>query len=206
MSAFLRFPSLQEIAMALVDRVKNILLTPKTEWQVIDAESTTVGDLYKGYIIPLAAIGPIATAIGWTVFGMRVPFLGAYRTPIATALTSAVVQYIMTLIGVYVLAIIIDKLAPTFNGTSSMIQALKVAAYASTASWVAAIFGILPALSILSILGVYSLYLLYLGLPVLMKSPPEKSLSYTVVVILCAIVLFMVVGYVGTLFVRTPMG
>ena len=68
--------------MALVDRVKNILLTPKTEWQVIDAEPTTVADLYKGYIIPLAAIGPICTAIGWSVFGMRVPFLGTYRTPI----------------------------------------------------------------------------------------------------------------------------
>jgi tetrahydromethanopterin S-methyltransferase subunit C len=192
--------------MALVDRVKNILLTPKTEWQVIDAEPTTVGDLYKGYIIPLAAIGPIATAIGWTVFGMRVPFLGSYRTPIGTAITSAVVQYLMTLIGVYVLAIIIDKLAPTFNGTPSMIQALKVSAYSSTAAWVAGIFGLVPALSILSILGVYSLYLLYLGLPALMKSPPEKSLSYTVVVILSAIVLFMLIGYIGSMFVRGPMG
>jgi Yip1 domain len=192
--------------MALVDRVKNILLTPKTEWQVIDAEPTTVGDLYKGYIIPLAAIGPIATAIGWTVFGLRLPFMGAVRTPISTAITSAVVQYVMTLVVVYVLAIIIDKLAPSFNGTPNMIQALKVAAYSSTASWVAGIFGLIPALSILSILGVYSLYLLYLGLPVLMKSPPEKSLSYTVVVILSAIVLFMLVGYIGTMFVRGPMG
>jgi tetrahydromethanopterin S-methyltransferase subunit C len=192
--------------MALVDRVKNILLTPKTEWQVIDAESTTVGDLYKGYIIPLAAIGPIAQAIGWSVFGMRVPFLGSYRTPIGTAITQAVVTYVLTLIGVYVLAIIIDKLAPTFSGTPSQIQALKVSAYSSTASWVASIFTLIPALSILSILGVYSLYLLYLGLPVLMKSPAEKALSYTVVVILCAIVLFLVIGYITSLFVRVPMG
>lgn len=192
--------------MALADRVKNILLTPKTEWPVIDAEPTTVADLYKGYIMPLAAIGPIAQAVGWTVFGLRVPFLGTYRTPIGTALVSALVTYLLTLVAVYVLAIIIDKLAPTFNGTPSQIQALKVAAYSSTASWVAGIFMLIPALSMLSILGVYSLYLLYLGLPVLMKTPPEKALSYTVVVILAAIVLFMVIGLASTAFVRMPMG
>ena len=192
--------------MALADRVKNILLTPKTEWPVIDAEPTTVADLYKGYIMPLAAIGPIAQAVGWTVFGLRVPFLGTYRMPIGTALVSALVTYLLTLVAVYVLAIIIDKLAPTFNGTPSQIQALKVAAYSSTASWVAGIFQLIPALSMLSILGVYSLYLLYLGLPVLMKTPPEKALSYTVVVILAAIVLFMVIGLASTAFVRMPMG
>ena len=192
--------------MALVDRVKNILLTPRTEWQVIDAETTTVADLYKGYIIPLAAIGPICMAIGWSVFGLRVPFLGTYRPPMVNTLTTAVVQYVATLIGIYILAMIIDKLAPTFNGTPGMIQALKVAAYASTASWVAGIFGLVPALSFLGILGAYSLYLLYLGLPVLMKAPAEKALSYTVVVILCAIVLFMLIGFLTTSFVRTPMG
>jgi hypothetical protein len=192
--------------MALVDRVKNILLSPRTEWQVIDAESTTVADLYKGYIIPLAAIGPVSMAIGWSVFGMPVPFLGTYRPPIATTLTTAVIQYVATLVGVYILAIIIDKLAPTFNGTSSQIQGLKVAAYSYTAAWVAGIFSLIPALGILGILGVYSLYLLYLGLPVLMKAPAEKALSYTVVVILCAIVLFMLIGFLTMSFVRTPMG
>ncbi len=190
--------------MALVDRVKNILLTPRTEWDVIDAEPTTVADLYKGYIIPLAAIGPVAQAIGFSVFGMRLPFVGTYRTPVASAVTQAVVTFVLTLVMVYVLSIIIDKLAPTFAGTPNQIQALKVAAYSYTASWVAGIFLLVPALSLLSILGVYSLYLLYLGLPVLMKSPTEKALSYTVVVIIAAIVLFMIIGMVAGLFVGGP--
>jgi hypothetical protein len=101
---------------------------------------------------------------------------------------------------------VIDKLAPTFNGVSNQIQAFKVAAYSLTAAWIAGIFSLIPALSILSILGVYSLYLLYLGLPVLMKSPPEKALGYTVVVILCAIVLSILIGVVAGAFVRVPMG
>ena len=190
--------------MALVDRVKNILLTPRTEWEVIDAEPTTVADLYKGYIIPLAAIGPVAQAIGFSVFGMRLPFLGTYRTPVGTAVTQAVVTFVLTLVAVYVLSIIIDKLAPTFAGTPNQIQALKVAAYSYTASWIAGIFALVPALSFLAILGLYSLYLLYLGLPVLMKSPVEKALSYTAVVIIAAIVLFMIIGVVAGLFVGGP--
>ena len=190
--------------MALVDRVKNILLTPKTEWEVIDVEPTTVADLYKGYILPLAAIGPVAQAIGFSVFGMPVPFLGTYRMPVGTAVTQAIVTYVLTLVAVFVLALIIDALAPTFSGTPSRIQALKVAAYSYTASWVAGIFLLIPALSLLSILGVYSLYLLYLGLPVLMKAPKEKALTYTAVVVIAAIVLFMLIGFAAAAFMRVP--
>ncbi len=192
--------------MGLVDRVKRILLAPRQEWQVIDGEVTTPGDLYKGYIAPLAAIGPVAQAIGYSVFGLTLPFVGTYRTPVASAITSAVVAYVLTLVAVYVLALIIDALAPTFGGTKNQMQALKVAAYSSTASWVAGIFALIPALSLLSILGLYSLYLLYLGLPVLMKAPPEKAMGYTVVVILAAIVLFMLIGLVAGRFVAGPMG
>jgi hypothetical protein len=192
--------------MALPDRVKRILLTPKEEWRVIDTEPATVGSLYTGYIIPLAAIGPIAQAIGYSVFGVSLPFMGTYRTPIGSAITGAVVTFALTLVGVFVLALVIDALAPTFNGTRNQIQALKVAAYASTASWLAGIFALVPGLRVLGILGLYSLYLLYLGLPVLMKSPAEKALGYTVVVIIAAIVLFMLVGLVAGRFVAPAMG
>jgi Yip1 domain len=192
--------------MGLVDRVKNILLNPRQEWSVIDTEPATVGELYTGYIVPLAAIPPVAQAIGYSVFGVSVPFLGTYRTPIGSALSGALVTYVLTLAGTYVLALIIDALAPNFGGTKSQIQALKVAAYSSTASWVAGIFALIPGLRFLSILGLYSLFLLYLGLPVLMKTPPEKALGYTVVVILAAIVLFLVVGLVAGRFMSIPMG
>ncbi len=192
--------------MALLDRVKNILLTPKTEWAVIDAEPTTVADLYKGYIIPLAAIGPIAQAIGSAVFGYTVPFVGTYRVPLGSALTGAIVSYVLALAGVYVLSLIIDALAPTFTGTRNQSQALKDAAYSATASWLAGVFALVPALSFLALLGLYSFYLMYLGLPLLMKSPQEKALGYTVVVVVAAIVLFMVTGLVAGMFLGGPAG
>jgi hypothetical protein len=190
--------------MNLVERVKRILLSPRTEWEVIDAEPTTVAQLYTGYIALLAAIGPLAQLIGYSVFGISVPFIGTYRVPLGSAITSAIVAYVLALVGTYILALIIDALAPTFNGQRNQIQALKVAAYSSTASWVAGIFALVPGLRFLVILGVYSLYLLYLGLPVLMKSPKEKAMGYTVVVILAAIVLFMIIGVISSRFLRMP--
>lgn len=178
--------------MNLVERVKRILLSPQTEWEVIDTEQTTTTEIYTGYVMPLAAIGPIAQIIGFSVFG----FMG-YRVPIGRALSYAIATYVLTLAGTYVLALIIDALAPTFGGRPNRIQALKVAAYSSTAAWVASIFSLIPALSILGILGLYSLYLLYLGLPKLMKAPKDRALGYTLVVILLAIVLFVIIGAIA---------
>ena len=190
--------------MALVERVKRILLSPRQEWEVIDGEVTTPGALYTGYIMPLAAIGPVAQVIGYSVFGITVPFVGTYRVPIGSAITSAVVSYVLTLVGVYILALIVDALAPTFNGQRSQIQALKVVAYSSTASWVAGVFALIPGLRVLQILGLYSLYLLYLGLPVLLKSPRDRAFAYTVVVILAAIVIFVIIGMVAGALVSLP--
>ena len=187
--------------MNLLDRVKNILLNPREEWRVIDAEPATPAELYKEYIIPLAAVGPVASAIGSLVFGYHA-FGLSYRPPIGTVLSSTIVTYLLTLGGVYVLALIIDALAPHFGGTANQLQALKVAAYSSTASWVAGIFGLIPALSWLGILGLYSLYLLYLGLPVLMKAPEDKAAGYTAVIVIAAIVLFLVIGLVAGTFMQ----
>jgi hypothetical protein len=190
--------------MNLVERVKGILLKPKEEWQTISRETTTIPELYKTYIVILAAIGPVASIIGMSIVGMRLPFGGYFRLPITTAITSAVVNYILTLVGVYILALIIDALAPTFSGEKSITQAFKVAAYSFTPGWIVAIFTIIPVLGILGILGLYGLYLLYVGLPVLMKSPREKSVGYTIAVIIAALVIFLVIGYISSAFISYP--
>jgi hypothetical protein len=198
-------PLEQEETMALMDRAKNILFQPKQEWPVIDAEQASVAGLYTGYIIPLAAVGPLASVIGWSVFGLRVPFVGSMRIPIGFAVRNAVIVYVLGLVGVFVLSLIIDALAPTFGGQKNQIQALKVAAYSYTAAWVAGVFNLIPALAILGLLAaLYSLYLLYLGLPILMKAPQEKAVGYTAVVIIVAIVLYLVIGVVVAQFGWRP--
>jgi hypothetical protein len=181
--------------MNITERIKNILLKPKEEWLVIDTESTTVADLYKSYIVPLAAIGPVASIIGSLIGGGSLYY----------AITGAVVSYVLGLVGVYVIALIIDALAPTFSGQKNSVQALKVVAYAWTAFWLTGIFSLIPVLAILAILGLYSLYLLYLGLPVLMKVPQDKALGYTVVVIVVGIVVVGVVTFISGVLIASRM-
>jgi hypothetical protein len=174
----------------LIQRVKNILITPKTEWPVIDAEPATIGGIYKNYVMILAAIGPICLLIGMLVFGM--PY---FIFPMSYLIAQAVLSYVLGLIGCYILALIIDALAPSFGGTKDMVKAFKVAAYSMTAVWVVGIFYLLPLLAILGIVGLlYSFYLFYLGLPVLMKVPADKAVVYTVAIIVAAIVIYFVIG------------
>lgn len=185
--------------MNLTERVKNILVQPAQEWKVLEKEPSSASELYTAYIMPLAAIGPVASIVGLSIVG-----IGGYRVSLLSSVGQAVVNYVLALAGVYVLALVIDALAPSFQGTKSQIQALKVAAYSSTAAWLAGIFSVIPALMFLQILGIYSLYLLYLGLPVLMKVPQDKALVYTVVVVVAAIVIFAIIGAISSAFISYP--
>ncbi|HET7260375.1 MAG TPA: YIP1 family protein [Casimicrobiaceae bacterium] len=190
-------PPGSELIARLYPRVKAILTTPKTEWPVIADEGATSADIYLRYVAPLAAIGAIAGFIGSTVVGMSVPLVGTVRTGAGAALAAAIVAYVLTFVQVFVVALIVDVLAPTFGGQRDSLRALKVTAYSFTPGWVAAVLVIFPALGIIAgLIGLYGLYLLYLGLPVLMRSPPERSLGYTVVVVIAAIVVGIVIGIV----------
>jgi len=180
--------------MNLVERAKNIIMTPKQEWPVIDVEPLDISELLTKYVLPLAAIGPIAMFIGTSMFTR-----GLFRVSVGGALTAAITSFIFAVIGMFVMAFVISTLAPNFGGEKNMPQAIKVAAYSATPQWIAGIFGLIPALWILmTIGGLYGLYLFYLGLPVLMKVPQEKAMVYTVVVIVAAVVLFVIVGALTT--------
>jgi hypothetical protein len=188
----------------IIERIKAILTTPRTEWPAVAAEPATVQSLYAGYIAIVAALPIVAgfikgSLIGSSAFGITV------RTPIGMGIVGMLLHYVLALVIVYVVALIINALAPTFGGQKDMVQALKTVAYAWTASWVAGIAVIVPWLGwLIAIAGaVYAIYLLYLGLPHTMKCPPEKAGGYTAVSVIIAIVLSwivgaIVVGVVGT--------
>ncbi len=186
--------------MNLVDRVKNILITPKTEWDVIAGESTPTQQLILGYVLPLAGVAAIAQFIGMCLVGTSLGFLGTFKMPIAWGLALAIWHLVGAVIVVFVLGFIIDALAPSFGGQKNMAQALKVAVYSYTPAWVAGILMLLPLLGILVILAsLYGIYLMYLGLPRLMKNPEDKSIGYTAVTIIAAIVASIIISVIGGL-------
>lgn len=189
--------------MNLVQRAKNIILQPKQEWPVIAGETHTVQGLYTQYVMILAAIAPVASFIGYSLVGFG-GFGTTVRIPIGAGVAYMVVSYLLSLGAVYVLALVIDALAPNFGSEKNFMQAFKVAAFAPTASWLAGIFSIVPALAILGLLGLWSLYLLFLGLPLLMKTPADKAVPYTVVVIIVVIVIAVLIGAVSSLVIPSP--
>ncbi|WP_422843843.1 Yip1 family protein [Acidovorax sp. M2(2025)] len=185
--------------MNLIERVQRILLQPKDTWRDIEAEPTDARTLFTRYAMVLAAIPAVCGFIGMSLIGLG--GLGiTVRVPFVAGLVNMVVSYVMSLAGLFVLGLIIDALAPTFGGQKNPQQAMKVAVYASTAALLGGVFSLLPALAMLGLLAaLYSIYLLYTGLPVLMKSAPAKSVAYTVVVIIAALVVGVVIGAVSTL-------
>lgn len=175
-------------------RIKNLLLNPTEEWARIDVEPMTAAQVFRGWAVPLAAIGPVASLIGQQLLGWS--FLGIhYRPSLTGSLTSAVLGYLAALAGVWVLALVIEAFAPTFQAVKSRDQAMKVAAFSYTAAWIAAILQILPSLSVIGVvLGLYSFYLLWVGLPKLMKVTPDKAPGYVVVSVVASIVVYLVIG------------
>lgn len=183
----------REIAMDVVERVKSILFTPDTEWKVIAQEPGDPAYLFTNYVVFLAAIPAIAGFIGLSIVGVSPPNGSTVRVPLLAGLIHAIVGYLLTFVIVYVVAVIIDMLAPTFAAEKNFANALKLAVYSYTPAWVAGIFMLMPGLRFLGILGLYGLYLLWKGLPPLMNAPQEKSLGYAAAIVACAIVISLVV-------------
>ena len=182
--------------MNLFERVKNILIEPKAEWPRIKREPGDAVFLFGNYVAVLAAIPAICGWIAWIVVG----------APVVSGVLITLLRYALSFVSVYLLALIIDALAPTFDGTKDKDNALKLAVYSATPFWLSGILSLVPPLAFLRILAlVYSAYLLWAGVTPLMRSPQEKSLAYTGTIVACAIAIgavFLVVA--GLLHMSRP--
>jgi hypothetical protein len=175
----------------LVQRVKNILVQPQTEWRVIETEPSTIGSIYRNYVAILAAIGPVCFLIGMLLFSGG--GFGMFRYLGSAFIGYAVAWYLLTLIGVYALALAIEALAPSFGGTKDRLAAFKLAAYSWTPAWIAGVLLLIPSLFVIvAIVALYGCYLLYVGLPILMKPSADKIIPYVVAAIVAgALIMFI---------------
>jgi hypothetical protein len=179
----------------LVNRIKNILLTPQTEWPVIGAEQHTVKDLYLKYFVIVAAISAVgwfidSVIMGTSAFGMTV------RTPFGLGIVMAVLLYLLALGTVFVVGLLADVLAPNFGGERSQVQGIKLIGYAATAGWLGALAGIIPWIGwIISLAAaIYGIYLVYLGAPHTVKVPADRAAGYTAILVIIWFVISLVVG------------
>ena len=205
--------------MNVIERAKGMLLQPAQTWPVVDAEPASTASIYRDWLVIMAAIPAVCGFVGMSLVGVGMFGFG-YRVPVATGVVTMVTGYMLSLVAAFVMALIVDALAPSFGGRKNPVGALKVVAYGAVAVYAAGLLKLFPALGMLGLLAAcYSIYLMYLGLPVVMKCPKDKAPGYTAVVVIVYIVVMVVVGTVTAMFggfgalagggafsVRTPHG
>jgi hypothetical protein len=187
--------------MNLVERAKNIIMTPKTEWSVIAAEEPNATQILTGYVIPLALIPAVASVIGFGVIGRGM------TTSLTWGIGMGIISFVSTVLGVYLTAFVVDFLAPNFGSQKNFGRAMQLVAYAYTPAWVAGILNIVPVIGWLGALaGLYGLYLMYLGFPHTMKTPEDKVIVYLIVTIVALLVIYMILVAILTAIVFAVLG
>ncbi len=174
--------------MDLVARVKAMLTTPRSEWLVIAHEPGDPSFLFTNYVAKLAIIPAVAQFIGMSLIGGYVPLF--------SGLFGAVFAYVLTFVMVYLIAVAVDAMAQTFGGQRDFGNALKLVVYSFTPSWLAGIFLVIPALSWLAILGVYGLYMMWVGLPIMMRAPPQRNALYLAAIFAVTLLLSLIVAFI----------
>jgi len=190
--------------MKIFDRIKGIILNPKTEWETISQENTSSMTLLTTYLIPLALIPTIAAFIGYGLIGYRVPFIG-HVAGLSWGVKWAIIMFVNMVAGVYISAFVIDLLATNFGAEKNFDKSFALVAYSYTPSMVAGILYLLPSLRILpGLAGLYGLYLLYVGLKPMKKSPDDKTTTYFVISLLVIIVVYIVLSAImSSIFIRS---
>ncbi|HEY6924613.1 MAG TPA: Yip1 family protein [Steroidobacteraceae bacterium] len=176
----------------LFGRMKGMLFAPSAEWMLIATDVTPTARLYTSYIVPLALLDALVGFIHVTSGAAHVPFSGGVIT--------ALLVFAFGLLGIFLVALIINAVAPFFGAVGNRRLAAAIAVYASTPIWLATVFVPFPTLwAPLQVLAVtYHTWLLYLGLRQLMKAPRDRVLGYATTVVLCTILLEIVFAIAST--------
>ena len=181
--------------MNLIERAKNILISPAKEWDVIAGEVPDVNKIFTGYVIPLAGAAAVAAFIGYGLIGFNM--LGYRMGGIDWGLYQALVSFIVSVCSVFLTAFVIDALAPSFGSEKNFGRSFQLVAYSYTAGWIGGLFQILPVIAFLgTILSLYGLYILYIGMPKLKYTPADKHIGYFVVTLIVLIAVYIVVGLI----------
>ncbi|MBS1577523.1 MAG: YIP1 family protein [Bacteroidetes bacterium] len=191
--------------MSLIDRAKNMIISPAKEFDVINGEQPDTGKIITGYVLPLAGAAAVAAFIGYGLIGVDFGVLKISGTN--WGLYYALNILINAVISVFICAFIIDGLAPSFGSEKNMGRSVQLVAYSYTPAWIGGLLSILPSIAFVgSLFALYGLYLLYLGMPKLKKTPEDKHIGYFVVALIITIAVYLVIGAIMSRAIMPAMG
>ena len=174
-----------------IDLVKG----PASVRQAYRDSDSTLNSLLTHYVAILAAIPFVATLIGGLWYYGLFGYLGFIGGAIyGYAIVTAILGYILNIVGVIVVGIVIWKLGPSFGTSTTQVRATRLAAYSFTPYFLLSILNIIPFIGFLSVLGLlYGLYILYLGVPIMLGTPRDKALSYVIVAVIAVIIIYAII-------------
>jgi hypothetical protein len=176
-------------------RAFGMLLRPGRAWDDIAAAPEHPGLLMRNYVAPLALIPAACSVGGALVFGFNIANVGV-RMSVGGLLLGAATGYVLTLVGVWLVALFVDRIAPAFGGVRDPVLAMNLVAYGATASWLGGLAELYPSLAIPvgMLAGLYSLFAIFQGLPRLMRIPEHNRLTAFAAVLIAILAMAAVRG------------
>ncbi|HQH27616.1 MAG TPA: Yip1 family protein [Oligoflexia bacterium] len=160
-------------------RAKDILLDPKGIWEKLKSEEQTIEGLFRNYGFLILALPVIFKFLRMVSVGIELPFGVTYHWPFIQGVFFSIVSYFLQIIGVFLMALIIEKLAPRFSCSVKRVDALKLVVYSLTPASLTSVFYLIPGLGVLLLLGgLYSLYLFYQGFGCMTGVAQESRMKY----------------------------
>jgi hypothetical protein len=183
------------IILRIFTRIRNLMLNPAKEWEIIAAENNNRKTIYVQFVVPLLCLIAVAAIIGtWLDTSREVYSVAFVFCKIAVLWTSLSA-------GLYFSTFVIAEIMARQVGSKDHDRAFALMAYASGAAClVVAIVALFPFFSELSVLAFYSCYLYWRGIPYLIHVQDRKRMIYGllsfIIVILMYLLMFFFFGKV----------
>ncbi len=159
-----------------LNRMKNLLFHPRSEWEVIKEEQTSYRRLFSGYLGLLVAIPPVSAVLQRVIFGRGI----VGNSSIGYVLTTKILWYFVILVNMVITAAVITAVSSKDDTGWIGLRGFKLATYAFTPAFLVGILMDIPRMNwFISAAVLYSLYLLYLGIRSLFEVEHKKAVWYT---------------------------
>jgi Yip1 domain len=161
-------------------RIRNILVKPRDEWQVIKEEETTYGNLVTGYCALISAVPPIAAVMERFIFNRGI-VSNAVHSPLGYVIAANLLWYLVIMANVIITGAVITAIVSRKEPGWVGLPGLQLASYSYTPLFLVGILIIVPRLAWLIYPAIlYSLYLLALGIRIMTGLPQRKAAVYAV--------------------------
>ena len=159
--------------------VFGLIFNPRQTWSKISDEKNTISGHLFGYVFILALLGPAAGYYGTTTTGWQISSGEPVKLSHESALTIAIMYYIVTIVAVIGLGILTQWMAKTYKGECNIGRAISLAGYTATPLFLIGLAELYPVLWVNMVIGLpalaYTVFLLYTGVPVMMKIDNDKA-------------------------------